>query len=63
MRRRYQVYESAKALADLLKTPNLPQGAASLATAQLKNLMDDSAEYAGMVRYFVEFDWKLDIDR
>jgi len=62
MRRRYKVYEVAKAFVDVLAATDVPTSVRDLATEQLKKLMHESAEYAGMVRYFVNVEWKLDIE-
>jgi hypothetical protein len=60
-RRRYQVMDLAKGLADLLRTPGLPPEAAAIATGQLKKMMQSDSEYAAMVRYFVNTTWQLGI--
>lgn len=58
-RRRYEIFQVANTFAELVKLPNASPIVVGIATTQLKNLMDDSAEYAGMVRYFVKVEWKL----
>lgn len=58
-RRRYETYRAARTLADLLRNPDLPDDAATIATEQLKTMMDAASEYAGMVRYFVNERWQL----
>ena len=60
-RRRYLVYEGAAALVQVLRTPNLPPAALTPAEDQLRRMTGADSEYAGMIRYFVTEEWRIDL--
>ena len=60
-RRRWELYEDAEFLKDLLASNQLNATLTTRARNQLKEMMSTGSEYAGMVRYFVNDVWKLSL--
>ena len=56
LRWRYAIYDLARTFVTILETPGLPPNVVQMAEDALVDMMDDSAEFAGMVRHLVRVD-------
>ena len=60
-RRRWHVYKALLVLAHIAASAEFGNVAATMATDEIKRMMSPDRDYAGMVRYFVRSEWRLDI--
>ena len=61
LKERYNTYQFLKTFKDILDL--LADGPErTLVLDQIKTMMQDAASYAGMVRYFVNVEWQLDLN-
>ena len=60
-RRRWPTYEILHTFAHIAASADLGDAAATMATDQIQRMMSPDQDYAGMVRYFVRVEWRLDV--
>ncbi len=60
-RSRWMLYEQLEAFRDALQVSSLPPSLRQKIRGVIRDMMADPAEFAGMVRYFVLDEWRLDL--
>jgi uncharacterized protein (TIGR02646 family) len=56
---RWRTYETAETFKDTLRATGLPAATKNKVRNQLKEMMSEQGQFAGMVRYFIKDVWKL----
>lgn len=59
---RWRVYRDLETFRDVLVAGGLPEPLRRKVTDLVRAMMAAEAEFAGMVRYFVQVEWGLDLD-
>lgn len=62
LKERYKTYDTLEGFKELFKGLPTDDPLRDIAVDQIKDMMANDAAYAGMVRYFVNVEWQLDLD-